>query len=96
MKSDPSPYTRQSNQPAVDTLPNDHSRMRREGDSTYDEIVGEPDIERQRVLYALDVLVRERDVERLEVALQVLDLAPAHNREDMRRLLHKVCDRNCV
>ncbi len=55
--------------------------------NTHYHIAREADVERNRILNLFDVVIRERDAERLDVREQVLDLAPANDGEDVRRLL---------
>ena len=62
---------------------------------THAEVVREARLEGQDALEVLDLLVAEADVQRLDVALELLDLAAADDGEDMCRLLHDVGDRNC-
>ena len=56
------------------------------------EIARETDVERQRALELLDLLVGQVDRQALDVGFEVLDLAPADDREDVLRLLHHVRD----
>ena len=55
----------------------------------------EAPLERRRVLEELNLLRGELDVQRLEVRLELLDLASADDGEDVRRLLHHVRNGNC-
>lgn len=59
---------------------------------TYYLVTGEANVERHRALDLPVVLWGERDVERGQVAGEVLDLAAADDREDIRDLLHDVRD----
>ena len=62
--------------------------------STHTERHREARVERKCILEELDLLVRERDVQRRNVCLQMLDLSPSDDREHMRRLVHDVGDRH--
>ena len=53
-------------------------------------------LERKHALEVLDLVWRKNYVERLDVCLKLLDLAPAHNGEHVRCLLHHVRDRDCL
>lgn len=53
----------------------------------------EPELERQDALDVRGVAGLEHDAHRLDIGHEVLDLAPAHDRKHIRRLLHHV--RNC-
>ena len=54
----------------------------------------EPEVERNDTLDLLDVLRRESNLERLKILVQVLDLAPADDREDVGRPLEDIGNRN--
>lgn len=62
---------------------------------TYNHPVGEAGIKRHSVLDLLNVFVGKRDVEGFDVSQQMFDLPPADYGEDVRRLLHQVCNRDC-
>ena len=49
------------------------------------------DLEGVRSVNLIDVLLRQLDLQRVDVALEVRRLAPADNGEDVRRLVHHVC-----
>ena len=51
-------------------------------------------LERHRGLDLTDVRVGDCDVERLEVCVQVFDLSPTDDREDVRHFLHQVRNRD--
>ena len=51
-------------------------------------------VEEYSIIETLDLLVREVDIERLKVLVQVLDLAPTNDREHVWRLLHDPCNRD--
>ena len=63
---------------------------------TYDEISGPPKIKWNGALDLSDMLFREGDVERFKVCVEVLNLAPADDGEDIRRTLHHVRDSDWV
>ena len=65
-------------------------RKDKERKRTYEEVHREAHLERQDALEVRDLLRRERDGERLDVVVQMLDLAAADDGEDVRRLLHNV------
>jgi len=59
-----------------------------------DHRMGEPRIKWNNVFQRLDLLRRERDAQGLDIRLQVLDFPSSNYREDVRRLLHHVRDRD--
>ena len=62
--------------------------------STHDHGRWEARVERESGFEVRDLLRAERDIERGDVRLEVLDLAPAYDREHVRRLVHQVRDRH--
>ena len=80
-----SPYTTRpfSNTP--------QQRNRLKGD-TDNEPTQEVRVERQHPLDILHLFSSTRDLQRLQVRKEALDLAPANNREHVRCVLHHVCD----
>lgn len=44
----------------------------------------------------LDLCRAKRDRQRFHICMQVLDLPPPDDREDVRSLLQEVCKRNCT
>ena len=62
--------------------------------TTHEVVEWEPFVERHDVVESLDMLATERNVERLEVRIQVLDLAAADDGEHVGGLLHQVRDRD--
>ena len=61
---------------------------------TYEARCWESNIERKNALKVLDMLWGEGNVEGLDILVQVLDLATTNDGEDVRSLLHHVCDCN--
>ena len=59
---------------------------------TYEARCWESNIERKNALKVLDMLWGEGNVEGLDILVQVLDLATTNDGEDVRSLLHHVCD----
>ena len=59
---------------------------------TYNERGGEPRVELDLTLQALDVLVGQGNLECLEVSKQMFDLPPTNNGEHVWGLLHQVCN----
>lgn len=59
-----------------------------------EEVVREPKIERHRFLDALHVLLAQLQRERLDVLPQVVDVAAAHDGEDVGTLVHDVRERD--
>ena len=49
-------------------------------------------LERLRLFDRLDMLVRQAHLQRINVRREMFYLAPAHEREDVRRLVHRVRD----
>lgn len=60
--------------------------------STYKHRVRESRVERYYTLEILDLVCRQCDLEGVNVRLKMLNLAAANDREDVRRLLHDICD----
>ena len=52
-------------------------------------------MQRHHVVEEFDVLRRERNLESLEVGVEVLDLAPPNDGEDVREFLHGPGDGDC-
>ena len=65
------------------------------GRATYEVTVRESKVERKDALEVLDVLLGKRDVQSFDVGLELLDLAPADERENVGQLLHNVCNGDC-
>ena len=59
---------------------------------TYEARCWESNIERKNALKVLDMFWGEGNVEGLDILVQVLDLATTNDGEDVRSLLHHVCD----
>ena len=68
------------------------SGPRQTSDHTYDEVSREPNVKGSDVLDLLQMLGGKRYLERLNVGVQVFNLAAANQREDIRSLLHEVRD----
>ena len=63
---------------------------------TYHHAMREARFKRQDTLQVLDLLRAQRHVERLDVRLQLLNLAASDDGEDIRCLLHHVRDRDSL
>ena len=59
---------------------------------TYNQGVREARIEGVNTVNILDLLGREADIQSLEIVLEMLHFAPSNNREDVRGLVHDICD----
>jgi hypothetical protein len=65
------------------------------GDDTYDHVVRETGVEWGRALDTLHLFRGQRNVQRHEVFLKLLDLPATDDREHVRSLLQMVCNSNC-
>lgn len=61
---------------------------------TYNHSSGETGIERNDALNVGDMFGRQGDIQGFEVLHEVFDLASSDDREDMRSLLHDICNSN--
>ena len=64
------------------------------GSIPYHKIVRPADVERENALQVFDVLLRQGNVQTLNVVLEMLDLAPTNDREYIRSFLHDIGDRD--
>ena len=64
-------------------------------DDTYDHVTREAGVEWNRVLDALDLFRRQRNVERQEVFLKVFDFSATNNGEHIGNLMQMVRNGNC-